>query len=160
MKGADVKAQEVTCREKNCTTDACLPDNSSNNAYFTRFIYSSKVNPRQVDALMAKKSKNVKNCKHFSQSVQGRVIWGKNPKVPTVCDNEQACEVKVVDLHKKMLSCKNVRGGFSPTSDKVNEVTSVKKSPTVESKTANESDRKCLEAGISPILGPTGTTPN
>ena len=174
MKGADVKAQEVTCKEKTCTTDACLPDNSSNNVYFTRFIYSSKVNPRQVDALMAKKSKNVKNCKHVSQSVQGRVIWGKNPKVPTVCDNEQACEIKVVDLHKKMLSCKNVRGGFSPTSDKVNEVTSVnsmdvmntdtgvkvmvevKKSPTVESKTANESDRRigdALPANVISVQG-------
>ena len=80
LKGADIRAQEVTCKEKICTTDACLPDNSSNNVYLTRFVYSSKVNPRQVDALMAKKSKNVKNWKHVSQSVQGRVIWGKTQK--------------------------------------------------------------------------------
>ena len=99
---------------------------------------------------------------------------GKNPKVPTVCDNEQACEVKVVDLHKKMLSCKNVRGGFSPTSDKVNEITSVnnmdvmntdkgvkvmvevKKSPTVESKTANESDRRIYDAFPAKVISAQG----
>ena len=62
----------MVCKEKMCTTDVCLSDNSNNNVYVTRLVYNSKVNPSQIDALMAKKSKNVKTGKHISHSVQGR----------------------------------------------------------------------------------------
>ena len=48
------------CKDLLYKTDVCVSDDSSKNVYHTRFVYSSKVNPRQIDALMPKKSKNVK----------------------------------------------------------------------------------------------------
>ena len=138
-------------------TDVCLSDNSKN-VYSTRFVYSSKVNPRQIDALMAKKSKTVKNCKDSTLSVQSRVVWGKHnfPKIQRAREDEHVCEVKGTDQYEKMSDCKNVRGGYSPTNDKVSESTAVqnvdvikgtcvrkmvevKKYPTIEHE--NELDR-------------------
>ena len=144
------EAQEVLSNKEPVYTDVCLPD-SSKNVYSTRFVYSSKVNPTQIDALMAKKSKTVKNCKDSTLSVQSRVIWGKYnfPKIQRARENEHMCEVKGIHQYEKMSYCKNVRGGHSPTSDKVSESTAVQ---NVDVKNIGKCVRDMVEVKKSPTI--------
>ena len=80
------------------------------------------------------------------------------------------CGVNSIKQHEKIPSCKNVRGGCRPTSDKgngntsiqsvdvintekcVNEMVEVKKSPTTESNNANELDRHIDDALSAKVI--------
>ena len=71
-------AQSRSCKNKVCVPNIAMCDDSSTTVFKTRFVYSSSVNQRQVDALMAKKSKKLNEHCNSAHTFQDRVVWGKN----------------------------------------------------------------------------------
>ena len=51
---AEPGAQNGACKNKVCVANTALCDDSSTTVFKTRLVYSSSVNPRQVDSLLAK----------------------------------------------------------------------------------------------------------
>ena len=85
-------------RDKLCESsivEACTVGDNSNK-YRVRFIYNSKVVPRQVDALLAKKPAR---CSVKCQNVKSRTVWGS---VNTARIANLNCEVKGSKCNSKM----------------------------------------------------------
>ena len=54
---AEPRAQDVCLKSESWVADTPVVNDNSKNVFQTRFVYSSKVNPRQIDALLAIKVK-------------------------------------------------------------------------------------------------------
>ena len=68
---------------KNVSTnhDSCVIDRVdtkvSDNWFQVRFIYNPKVNPRHIEALLVKKSKNCNKIQSSVNAVVDRTVWGR-----------------------------------------------------------------------------------
>ena len=115
---AELTAQHVACKNKPCMADVAL-SNDSSKVYQTRFIYSSSVNPRQIDALMARKLKSQRSNEISKYIVQSRTVWCKNTSVNITkgCEGNQM-SVGHIDVQcDSNVKCQNVKDRIDPASD-------------------------------------------
>ena len=115
---AELTAQSVACKNESCMADVVL-SNDSSKVYQTRFIYSSSVNPMQIDPLMARKLKSHKICEVSKHIVQGRTVWCKNSAVNIRkgCEGNQMSVGHIDVQYDSNAKCQNVKDRIDPASD-------------------------------------------
>ena len=112
---AELIAKRVPCKNKTCMADVTL-SNDSGKLYQTRFIYSSTVNPRQIDA---RKLRSHTSNDMSKDIVQSRTVWCKNSAINV----RKGCEGNQMSLgHIDMqcdsnVKCQNVKDRIDLTSD-------------------------------------------